>query len=81
MLCDQVRWWRAFHVALDDFPSPRDFCIVAGISLRALDDPLVKFGPNVGRLNPSQMRFDDQGFLWISMFSGGQMLFDFAKSK
>src|SRR6185369_14366959 len=27
------------------------------------------FDPNVGRLNPSQMRFDDRGFLWISMFS------------
>ncbi len=32
------------------------------------------FDPNVGRLNPSQMKFDDQGFLWISMFSGAQMV-------
>jgi streptogramin lyase len=32
------------------------------------------FDPNIGRLNPSQMKFDDQGFLWISMFSGGQMV-------
>jgi streptogramin lyase len=32
------------------------------------------FDPNVGRLNPSQMEFDDQGFLWISMFSGAQMV-------
>jgi streptogramin lyase len=32
------------------------------------------FDPNVGRLNPSQMKFDDQGLLWISMFSGGQMV-------
>lgn len=32
------------------------------------------FDPLVGRLNPSQIKFDDQGFLWISMFSGGQMV-------
>lgn len=32
------------------------------------------FDPNIGRLNPSQMRFDDQGFLWISMFSGLEMV-------
>jgi streptogramin lyase len=32
------------------------------------------FDPTLGRLNPSQMMFDDQGFLWISMFSGAQMV-------
>ena len=31
------------------------------------------FDPNTGRLNPSQIRFDDSGYLWISQFSGAQM--------
>jgi streptogramin lyase len=31
------------------------------------------FDPNLGRLNPSQMKFDDQGFLWLSLLSGGEM--------
>src|SRR5438552_18840829 len=50
MLCYQVRWWRAFHVALDDFPSPGDFYVVAGISLGALGHALVKFRADIGRL-------------------------------
>src|SRR5207247_72595 len=50
-------WGRcALHVALSDFPSPRDFCIVAGISLGALDHALVRFGPDVGRLKLSRTR-------------------------
>src|SRR6267143_2049842 len=47
---DKVRGRRAVHVALSDFPSPRDFCVVTGIRLCALDHTLVKFGPNVRRL-------------------------------
>src|SRR5262249_9550631 len=31
------------------------------------------FDPNAGRLNPSQIRFDDQGKLWISQLSGSQV--------
>src|SRR5262249_43541669 len=31
------------------------------------------FDPNVGRLNPSQIRFDSKGRLWISMFAGSTM--------
>ena len=31
------------------------------------------FDPNAGRLNPSQTTFDDQGNLWISLFSAGTM--------
>jgi streptogramin lyase len=31
------------------------------------------FDPNTARLNPSQIQFDDQGFLWMSLLSGGTM--------
>lgn len=31
------------------------------------------FDPNSGRLNPSQIQFDDQGMLWISQFSAARM--------
>jgi hypothetical protein len=31
------------------------------------------YDPNTGRLNPSQIRFDDKGKLWMSMFSGSTM--------
>ncbi|HEY3123264.1 MAG TPA: hypothetical protein VGK70_04300 [Thermoanaerobaculia bacterium] len=31
------------------------------------------FDPNVARLNPSQIQFDDQGYLWISLLTGGAM--------
>jgi len=31
------------------------------------------FDPNAGRLNPSQIQFDDQGYLWISLLTGGAM--------
>src|SRR5262249_3484856 len=31
------------------------------------------FDPGFGRLNPSQIRFDSFGSLWISQFSGGAM--------
>jgi len=31
------------------------------------------FDPLGGRLNPSQLQFDDEGFLWISQFSGSRM--------
>ena len=31
------------------------------------------FDPNSGRLNPTQIRFDENGFLWISELSGTQM--------
>jgi streptogramin lyase len=31
------------------------------------------FDPSVARLNPSQFQFDDQGFLWMSLLSGGTM--------
>jgi streptogramin lyase len=31
------------------------------------------FDPSQGRLNPTQIRFDDKGLLWISQFSGAQM--------
>ncbi len=31
------------------------------------------FDPNVGRLNPSQIKFDEQGNLWFSLLSAGTM--------
>ena len=31
------------------------------------------FDPNSGRFNPSQIRFDDNGYLWISQLTGAQM--------
>jgi streptogramin lyase len=31
------------------------------------------FDPTVGRLNPSQIQFDDQGYLWMSLLSGSAM--------
>ena len=31
------------------------------------------FDPNVARLNPSQIRFDENGILWISELSGGRI--------
>src|SRR4030095_16863074 len=50
MLGDEVRGWRAIHVALDDFPCPGDFCVVTSIHPGTLTHALVKFGANVGRL-------------------------------
>jgi streptogramin lyase len=31
------------------------------------------FDPNAGRLNPSQVRFDEEGNLWLSLLSAGAM--------
>ncbi len=31
------------------------------------------YDPNLGRLNPSQIQFDDQGYLWICLLSGATM--------
>ncbi|HKD12130.1 MAG TPA: hypothetical protein VKE50_08640, partial [Thermoanaerobaculia bacterium] len=52
---------------LVDFGNNR---IVRYVPGEATETSWTFYDPNTGRLNPSQMAFDDQGMLWISMFAG-----------
>jgi sugar lactone lactonase YvrE len=55
---------------LTDFGNNR---IVRYVPGSAQETSWTFFDPNSGRLNPSQIRFDDSGLLWISQLSGAQM--------
>ncbi len=55
---------------LTDFGNNRIVNYVPGA---ATETSWTFFDPNAGRLNPSQIQFDDQGFLWISLLTGGTM--------
>jgi streptogramin lyase len=55
---------------LTDFGNNR---IVRYVPGAATETSWTFFDPNTGRLNPSQIQFDEQGKLWISQFSGSRM--------
>ncbi len=55
---------------LTDFGNNR---IVRYVPGAATETSWTFFDPNTARLNPSQIRFDDQGMLWITQFTGARV--------
>src|SRR5205823_9169039 len=50
MACDEFRRWRNFHIAIDDFPSLGEFCLVSRVVRRLFIHGVVKRRANIARL-------------------------------